>query len=102
MTKNNAPQNGDFASLFDKNTDQSVPSTTKPMNSSTVHLAGEDQEDENKTRPQTIQDISNGEEPTDEFLENFNTLRQTPVSDEELERQALAHPGGDGDPTTPE
>ena len=91
MTQNTTPKNGDFSSLLDQGSDQSK-----------TLLSAEEQEDGNKARPQTIHDIFNGEEPTDEYLEEFNTLRQTPVSDEELERQALAHPGGDGDPTTPE
>lgn len=91
MTQNTTPKNGDFSSLLDQGSEQSR-----------TLLAAEDQEEKNETQQQTIHDVLHGEEPTDEFLENFNTLRQTPVSDEELERQALAHPGGDGDPTTPE
>lgn len=45
----------------------------------------------------------NGEEPTEEFLEEWNTLTNAPeISDEELEQQALSAPGDDGDPATPE
>ncbi|MBL8413029.1 MAG: hypothetical protein JNM42_01160 [Propionivibrio sp.] len=53
---------------------------------------------------QTISDILlNGEEPTEEFLEEFIVLSEVPpLSDEEFERQALSAPGDDEDPSTPE
>ena len=53
---------------------------------------------------QTISDILlNGEEPTEEFLEEFIVLSEAPpLSDEEFERQALCAPGDDEDPSTPE
>lgn len=53
---------------------------------------------------QTIEDILlNGEEPTEEFLEEIIALNKAPeLSDEEFERQALEAPGADGDPNTPE
>jgi hypothetical protein len=44
-----------------------------------------------------------GEEPTEEFLEEWNALENAPeLSDEELARQALDAPGDDGDTHTPE
>jgi hypothetical protein len=45
---------------------------------------------------QTVEDaIAHGEEPTDELLQEVRALDEAPpLSDEELERQALAHPGG--------
>lgn len=54
--------------------------------------------------PQTLDDLLiNGEEPTAELLEQMKALEQAaPLSDEELARQALEHPGADGDPSTPE
>jgi hypothetical protein len=53
---------------------------------------------------QTIEQILiEGQEPTEEFLEAWNAGQAVPaLSDEELERQALEAPGGDGDPSTPE
>jgi hypothetical protein len=43
------------------------------------------------------------EEPTQEFLDELAALEAAPpLSDEELDRQALAAGGGDGDAATPE
>ena len=55
-------------------------------------------------KKQTINDVLvNGEEPTEEFLEEFVALNEAPaVSDEDLEQQALNDPGADGDTSTPE
>jgi len=57
-----------------------------------------------KAAPQTIQQVlGEGQEPTDEFVEEFKALNEAPeLSDEELERQALSSPGDDGDVRTPE
>ena len=47
--------------------------------------------------------LLHGEEPTDEFLKEFAAVETAPpLSDEELAAQALAAPGSDGDPATPE
>ncbi len=47
--------------------------------------------------------LLHGEDPTDEFLEDFAALEAAPdLSDDELAAQAAAAPGADGDPTTPE
>jgi hypothetical protein len=52
---------------------------------------------------QSIEDVLiHGEEPTDGLIEEMKVLNDAPVSDEELARQALEHPGADGDPRTPE
>ena len=55
-------------------------------------------------RRQTLEDVLiTGEEPSDEFLDEWNELENAPdVSDEELARQALEAGGDDGDPLTPE
>ncbi|MBE7366194.1 hypothetical protein [Ramlibacter pallidus] len=56
-----------------------------------------------KDTPQTLQEVLEGEEPTEEFLEEMQALENAPeLSEEELARQALEAPGGDGDPSTPE
>ena len=41
-------------------------------------------------RTQDINDVLNGEEPTEEFLEEMYALSNSSVSDSEIERQALA------------
>ena len=47
--------------------------------------------------------LVHGEEPTEAFLEEFAEQQSAPqVDDAELARQALAAPGADGDPDTPE
>lgn len=53
---------------------------------------------------QSLQDVLvDGQEPTEELLEEFRALGEAPpLSDEELARQALEAPGDDGDPSTPE
>ncbi|BCM25529.1 hypothetical protein [Methyloradius palustris] len=44
----------------------------------------------NEKKPQTFEDILHGEEPTEEFLEDFIERSNAPkISDDELERQAL-------------
>lgn len=52
---------------------------------------------------QTLEEVLSGDDPTDEFLEQMAALNEvSPLSDEELERQAMAAPGADGNPNTPE
>jgi hypothetical protein len=61
--------------------------------------------DPGSTKPGTTIEgiLLHGEDPTDEFLEEFAALEAAaPLSDEELAAQALTAPGSDGDPTTPE
>jgi CheY-like chemotaxis protein len=49
------------------------------------------------------QALADGQEPSRELLDEVRELADAPsVSDEELARQALAAPGADGDPRTPE
>lgn len=83
----NTPKDGDFASMLEQ------AGKTAPQ------AAGA-----GGTPRQTLdQVLVEGEEPTEEFLEDFNALREAPkVSDEELERQALEAGGADGDAATPE
>jgi hypothetical protein len=82
----NTPKDGDFASMLEG------AGRTAPQ-----PAAAPD------TR-QTIQQVLvEGEEPTEEFLEEMKALREAPaVSDEELERQALEAGGADNDAGTPE
>lgn len=102
MTNSDAPKDGDFtaylASQARKPQDNATAGTTTP------ELVNPAQPEPGTTRPQTVDDVFvNGEEPTNEFIEEFAALQGAEaLSDEELERQALQHPGGDNDPMTPE
>ena len=99
MQDTNAPKNGDFAAYLNKvaNRDSDVtPASVAPANGTLAQ--------ETKQERQTIQQVLvEGQEPTDEFLEELNALNEAPeLSDEELARQALSAPGDDGDVRTPE
>lgn len=76
MTTNNTPPDGDFA-------DQRA--STAPTST--------------ESEPVAPEDIEVGQP----FSPESTPVEGVPVvSDEELEKQALAHPGADGDPSTPE
>jgi hypothetical protein len=87
----NTPRNGDFAALFEANGKSANVSNQTPAEPNIPEL-------------HNINDIlNNDKEPTAEFLEEMNALENAPpLSDEEFEKQALAHPGADGDSKTPE
>lgn len=88
MTKPDAPKDGDFASWLQAR-EKNLPAA-----------APEPQPEPRQTVQQVLVD---GEEPTEEFLEEWNALEAAPeLPDEELARQALEAPGDDGDVNTPE
>ncbi|MDZ7862857.1 hypothetical protein [Acidovorax sp.] len=98
MTSPDMPKDGDFASYLEGKMSRSaeVPDAAGSV-------------DVNASAPaavprQTIEQILvEGQEPTEEFLEEWIAGQDEPeLSDEELERQALEAPGDDGDPSTPE
>lgn len=93
MTNSDTPKDGDFAAFLER----------KAANAPAAAAALPDEATQ-AAQSQTLDDILvGGEEPTAEFLEAIDALRRAePLSDEELARQALAHPGADGDPSTPE
>jgi hypothetical protein len=95
MTNPDTPKDGDFAAHLEGRQARPAPS---PL------LGGEPATADGGPVPQTLQQVLvEGEEPTEEFIEAFAEAKNAPpVSDEELERQALEAPGGDGDPRTPE
>lgn len=99
MPITNGPKDGDFASYLD-----SVASRTDSLASkSNAHARGSLPQEIKPERQSINQVIEQGQEPTDEFLEEFNALNIAPeLSDEELERQALSASGDDGDSRTPE
>ena len=99
MPDTNVPKDGDFAAYLGGLANQAQ----TPVPDSGVPTSGTLAQDAKPER-QTIQQVLvEGQEPTDEFIEDFIALRQAPeLSDEELERQALSAPGDDGDVRTPE
>lgn len=98
MTSPDMPKDGDFASYLEGKRDRSaeVPDAAMSVDV-TASLPAE-------VPRQTIEQILvEGQEPTEEFLEEWIAGQREPeLSDEELERQALEAPGEDGDPSTPE
>jgi hypothetical protein len=103
MSNPGTPKNGDFASYIESLSQQAHTS----QEGESVHSTPESKTVVSEVLPQkemqTLEDVLSGEEPDEEFLEQIAVLHEVPrLSDEELERQALAHPGADGDPNTPE
>ena len=98
MTKSDTPKDGDFASYLEGM------ASRPPRPSDAEPTVGENNGDPVEVPRQTIQQVLvDGEEPTEEVLEEWNALENAPdVSDEELARQALEAGGEDGDPNTPE
>lgn len=99
MTTPDIPKDGDFASYLEAR--RKTPATASPgtaADQSTDFGAPVAQP------RQTIQQVLvEGEEPTEEFIEEWNALANAPeLSDEELAQQALNAPGEDGDTRTPE
>lgn len=100
MTDQDTPHNGDFASLLEakaKNMPSAAASATRPASAPPAA-------EPFTQRRQTIDDVLvHGEEPSEEFLQEWNELNNLPeVSDDELAQQALNAPGADGDIHTPE
>lgn len=91
MRSSDTPEDGDFASQVER-ASQGQPGLRSPV----PGPANEPQ--------QTINDVlADGQEPTEEFLEELRLLNEAPpLSDEDLEQQALSDPGEDGDVSTPE
>jgi len=102
MTHSDNPKDGDFAHWIDEKAEAlkfelgekfPVPPTT--LHSSSVHI---------ETGQQKLEEVLlEHEVPTPEFLEELRAREQAaPLSDEELEKQALEAGGADGDSNTPE
>jgi hypothetical protein len=97
MPPKNTPDDGDFAGYLD-----GLPQ--RPAGAGAALPAEAQAEPSQPTDRQTIQDVMvEGQEPTDEFIEEFKALNDLPpLSDEEFERQALEAGGYYGDAGTPE
>lgn len=95
MTHPDTPKDGDFAAFLERKVADVLVAgaAAVPPAPPEPHAA-----------QQTLDDVLiNGEEPTPALLEQIEALESAaPLSDEELARQALEHPGADGDPSTPE
>jgi hypothetical protein len=105
MTNRDDPMDRDLAARLEPGMPISSKTTsaTAPLADAPTSLQESVPPAQNTVR-QTIHDVLiAGEEPTDEFMEEFHVMESAaPLSDEELEQQALEHPGEDGDPQTPE
>lgn len=91
MSASNKPKNGDFTSYAERlsQSEQSKPPETA-LNHNCMFT-----ETNAQSKKQTIEDVLlNGEEPTEKFLEEMSLLNELPpLSDEELEQQALEPSG---------
>ncbi|WP_234267572.1 hypothetical protein [Hydrogenophaga sp. NFH-34] len=98
MTIQDMPKDGDFASYLEGKMGHTAdaPKAAASMGANASEPA--------YAPCQTIEQVLvEGQEPTQEFLEEWNAVQNAPeLSDEEFERQALEAPGEDGDPSTPE
>lgn len=103
MTPCDFPKDGNFAAYTEGLSQRpAAPQTLSDFGASSKKI-GDDTENAQPPR-QTIQQVlAEGQEPTDEFLDEWNAQGDLPeLSEEELARQALQAPGDDGDPHTPE
>jgi len=103
MSVSKTPKDGDFASYIESLSQSALAKSEDAEIHRPTHTDTTAPDTAPQSGIQTIEDVLNGEEPTDEFLTELAELNEAqPLSDEELERQALDHPGADGDPGTPE
>jgi hypothetical protein len=102
MSSSNTPRDGDFAHWIDEKSEalkfelgEKFPVPPTVLDSDSAHP---------ETGRQKLEEVLLGrEQPTAEFLEEVADLEHaTPLSDEELARQALEAGGSDNDPSTPE
>ena len=101
-SSSNTPADGDFASWVEGKSEalkhelgEKFPVPPTELHSPSLHI---------ETGQQKLEEVLlEHEQPTQEFLDELAALEQAPpLSDEELDRQALEAGGGDGDSTTPE
>lgn len=104
MTMSETPKDGDFAAYLERREAQDQAKPGVGTGSASLQPTSPGELEAGASRSQTLEDVLvHGQEPTDQFIEELAALEgQEPLSDEELELQALQHPGSDGDPKTPE
>ena len=102
MSNSDTPKNGDFAAWIDEKSEalkfelgEKFPVPPTVLASSTLPA---------ETGQQKLEEVLlEHEQPTQAFLEEIAALEEAPpLSDEELDRQALEAGGADGDSSTPE
>ena len=102
MSNSDTPKDGDFAKWVDGKSEalkhelsEKFPVPPTILHSPSVHV---------ETSQQKLEEVlMEHEQPTQEFLDELAALEQAPpLSDEELDRQALQAGGDDGDISTPE
>ena len=102
MSNSSTPKDGDFVHWVEEKSEalkhelgERFPVPPTALHSPSVHV---------ETGQQKLEEVlMEHEEPTQEFLDELAALEKAPpLSDEELDRQALEAGGGDGDSATPE
>ncbi len=102
MTSSDTPKGGDFAKWVDEKSEalkfelgEKFPVPPTVLVSNSIHA---------ETGQQKLEEVLlEHEQPTAAFLEEVAALEDAaPLSDEELDRQAMAAGGADGDSSTPE
>jgi hypothetical protein len=102
MTSSDTPKGGDFAHWVDEKSEalkfelgEKFPVPPTVLVSNSVHA---------ETGQQKLEEVLLGhEQPTQAFLEEVAALEEAaPLSDEELDRQAMEAGGADGNNNTPE
>ena len=102
MSDSNTPAGGDFAKWVEDKSEalkfelgEKFPLSPASLHAAPVHL---------ETSQQKMEEVlAQHEEPTQELLDELAALEQAPpLSDEELDRQALDAGGDDNDSSTPE
>lgn len=98
----NVPKDGDFAAYLERKS--KVQEGARPTQSHDAARASVEDTPSEPPPGSTIEGVLlRNEEPTEELLEAIASGEMPPEIDEdELARQALEHPGEDGDPSTPE
>lgn len=115
MSDSNTPKDGDFAAFLERKHSQPIPHGTEqapvltptllrqPFNWDTATESEIEAYEKAYPAEYEADCIAADLEEAKELAEYQQTTEEVPeITDEELERQALAHPGLDGDPSTPE
>lgn len=102
MTPDDTPREGEISKLIDEQLELAA-AKLPALEPAVVHPSPVDH-DERPTPHPTFEDVMLGTaQPTPEMLEELAALQAAPeLSEEELERQALADGGADDNPDTPE
>ena len=102
MNPDGTPREGEISKLIDEQLELAA-ARLPALAPAAVHPSPVDHEERRAPHP-TFEDVMLGTAaPTPEMIEELAVLESAPaLSEEELEQQALADGGADGDPATPE